>query len=99
MNPTPFQRQWVEIADRLGLDIRLSHEIALDGGVLAVPLLLRGYGAPRGMVLVPDFELIEEAADELVALGYGFSCLGEPGPEPVDWVHVEEMLRDWGAVA
>jgi hypothetical protein len=97
-SPTPFQHQWIEVADRLGLDVRLSREIALGGGMLTVSVQLRGYGAPRGMVLVPDFDLIEEVADELVALGYGFSCIGEPGAGSVDWVHVEDILRDWGAV-
>ena len=100
MKTTAFQRQWIEISERLGLDIRLSYEIEIEFGCrrLTVPVLLEGYGADRGMVLVTDFDLIEDVADELVGLGYGFSCLGEPSPGPIDWKDVEEMLRDWGAV-
>lgn len=98
MTATAFQRQWTEIAERLGLDVRLSHEIALADRTLTAPVLLRGYGAAEGMVLVPGFDLIEDVADELVVLGYGFSCLGEPTPEPIEWAAVDEMLRDWGVV-
>ena len=65
---------------------------------MTVPVLLEGYGADKGMVLVSDFDLIEDVADELVGLGYGVSCLGEPLSGPIDWKYVEEMLRDWGAV-
>ena len=63
-----------------------------------MPVLLEGYGADKGMVLVAEFDLIEDVADELVGLGYGFSCLGGPLPGPIDWKYVEAMLRDWGAV-
>ena len=98
MKTTAFQRQWIEISERLGLDIRLSYEIELGRRRLTAPVLLEGYGADKGMVLVTDFDLIEDVADELVGLGYGFSCLGEPAPGPIDWKDVEEMLRDWGAV-
>lgn len=97
MKTTAFQRQWVEISELLGLDIRLSYEIELGDRKLTVPVLLAGYGVDKGMVLVTDFDLIEDVADELVGLGYGFSCLGEPLPGPIDWEGVEEMLRDWGA--
>jgi hypothetical protein len=98
MKTTSFQRQWIEISEALGLDIRLSYEIDLGGRRLTVPVLLEGYGADKGMVLVADFGLIEDVADALVGLGYGVSCLGEPSPGPIDWKYVEEMLRDWGAV-
>ena len=39
MKPTPFQREWIEISERLGLDIRLSFEIELGEGTLTVPVL------------------------------------------------------------
>lgn len=97
MKTTALQRQWIEISAVLGLDIRLSYEIALGDRRLTVPVLLKGYGADKGMLLVADFDHIEDVADELVGLGYGFSCLGVPLPAPIDWEGVEEMLRDWGA--
>jgi hypothetical protein len=99
MNPTPFQREWIEISKRLGLDIEISHEIALEHRKLTVPVRLLGFGAANGMLLVTDYDLIRDAAEHLVNLGYGYSCLSEPSPGPIDWESVEEMLQDWGPSA
>jgi len=93
---TRFQREWIEISERLGLSIRLSYEVPLEKKPLVVPVLLEGYGAEKGMLLVTDYELIRDVANEIVALGYGFSCLDEPFEAPIDWQSVEEMLQDWG---
>ena len=71
MKTTPFQRQWIEIADRLGLDIELSYTIEFGGTKLTVPVLLRGYGAPEGMFLVTEFDLIRNFASP------GESAIGE----------------------
>ena len=97
MTATAFQRHWVEVSERLSLSIRLSHEVRLTGKTLTVPVLLEGYGAENGMLLVTDYALLRDAIDEIVELGYGFSCLDEPSPGPIDWASVLEMLQDWGA--
>ena len=97
MQITPFQRQWIEISEGLGLEIRLSYEIKLADRKLTVPVLLQGFGADKGMLLVTNYDLIRDVAEELVNLGYGYSCLSEPSPGPVDYEGIEEMLRDWGA--
>ena len=97
MKTTPFQREWIEISESLGLSIQLSYEIELGDRRLTVPVLLEGFGANKGMLLVTDYDLIRDVAEELVNLGYGFSCLSEPWSEPIDRESVEEMLRDWGA--
>lgn len=96
MTITPFQRQWIDISSRLGLSIQLSYEVDLGHKKIAVPILLEGYGANKGMLLVTDYSLIRDVAEELGALGYGYSCLREPRPEPIDWDYIEEMLQDWG---
>lgn len=97
MTTTPFQREWIEIGKALGLEIELDHVVALADRTVTVPVLLKGYGAEQGMLLVTDFGVIADAADGLVDLGYGFSCLGEPSGRPIDRAAVEDMLRDWGA--
>ena len=99
MKTTPFQREWIEISEHLGLDIRLSYEIKLGGRTLTVPVLLEGYGAEKGMVLVTDYDLIKDVTKELVTLGYGYSCLSEPVPGPIGWSGIDNMLEDWGAVS
>ncbi len=50
------------------------------------------------MVLVTDFDDIRDLADDLVAAGYGYSCLGEPSGRPLDRDAVADMLEDWGRV-
>ena len=97
MKITPFQRRWIEIAERLGLDIQLSYEIDLGDRRLIVPVRLLGFGADKGMLLVTAYDLIRDVAEQIVNLGYGYSCLGEPLPGPIDWEYVEEILQDWGA--
>ncbi len=99
MKTTPFQREWIEISEFLGLDIQLSYEIELGYKRLTVPVLLEGFGADKGMLLVTDFDLIADVVEELVNIGYGFSCLSEPLLEPIDWKSVEEMLLDWGVTS
>ena len=99
MKTTPFQRRWIEISEFLGLDIQLSHEIELGDKRLTVPVLLEGFGADKGMLLVTDFDLVADVAEELANIGYGYSCLSEPLSGSIDWKSVEEMLRDWGATS
>jgi hypothetical protein len=97
MTETAFQREWIEISEQLGLSIRLDYSVPLQKKRLVVPVLLEGYGAEEGMLLVTDYGLIREVADEVAALGYGFSCLS-PSPGPIDWPSILKMLQDWGAV-
>ena len=49
------------------------------------------------MLLVTDYDLISDATDEIIALGYGFSCLSEHAPGSIGWQGVEALLQDWGA--
>ena len=96
MTTTPFQRRWIEISEALGLTIQLSFKVELSDGSVTVPVLLEGFGANKGMLLVTDFDLIHHVEDELVNLGYGYSCLDDVRWEPIDRESIEEMLRDWG---
>ena len=96
MTVSAFQREWIEISEKLGLSVQLDYAVPLREKRLVVPVLLEGFGAEKGMLLVTDFDLIRDVTEELTALGYGFSCLSPPS-RPIDWPSVLEMLRDWGA--
>ena len=91
-----FQRQWIELARRFGLRVQVPHVVRLGDRALEVPVLLKDFGAARGMLLVTDYDLIAEDADRIVETGYGFSCLSEPQGEPVPDEPPLEMLSDWG---
>jgi hypothetical protein len=91
-----FVSHWAEIASALGLEIQSPVEVALpDGTNLHAPVLLKNFGAEKGMVLfegIPDD--IFEVGEGLVVLGYGFSCLG-PYRQPVDLEAAKDALADW----
>ena len=94
---TPFQRLWADRASRLGLSATIPFTLSLDGETLSVPVLLRQFGAPNGMLLVTDFALIRPHANRLVELGYGYSCLSESTQLREEGDNdLLDMLRDWG---
>ena len=94
-----FQEQWREIADRWDLTVEIPFVVEVSGGQIVIPVLLRDFGAPKGMLLVTDYETIARYTDELAGLGFGYSCLSEPrkpyNPETDD-DSLREMLEDWG---
>ena len=96
--PTPFQRHWLALAQRWGVEVACPHVVELDGEALTAPVLLRGFGARRGMLLATDWAVFREQHQALADAGYGFSTLSEPPEEPhpgADEAFVE-MLADWG---
>lgn len=102
MPNTAFQKEWNEIATRWGLSVETPFVVEVAGEDVTVPVLLGDFGGAHGILLVLDFGLISSYADDLVALGYGFSCLGEPtgiahpglGSDADE--ALVEMLVDWG---
>jgi hypothetical protein len=98
MTTTRFQEHWKFIAVKWGLRIEAPYVVKLARGQATVPVLLRDFGAPHGMLLVTEFSQISPHADELVGLGYGYSCLSEPigVAHPDDDEALLEMLLDWG---
>ncbi len=98
MPVTKFQEEWNEIAVRWGLYVKAPFVVKLIHGEVTVPVLLRDFGASHGMLLVTDYGLISPHWEELVSLGFGFSCLSEPDgvSHPDDDEALMEMLSDWG---
>ena len=99
MSRTAFQTMWHAIAARWNLSVEMPFEVTLASGVITVPLRLQHFGAPNGMLLVTNYATIAPYADELVRLGFGYSCLAEPrepySPEVND-ESIRDMLEDWG---
>lgn len=95
----PLQAEWTRWAREFDLQVDAPYDVQLSDRTLRIPVRLRDIGGPQGMLLLTDFSMIQEPAEELTRLGYGFSCLSEPGPaEPTreDREAVVEMLMDWG---
>ena len=92
-----FQLQWKQTAARLGLDVDCPFSLSVGDGRVTVPVRLKHFGGQHGMLLVTDFSLIRSCAQELVDMGFGFSCLSETSDsEAVDDDVIIEVLRDWG---
>ncbi len=101
MATTPLQDQWRCFARRRGLRIEAPFAVKVQGETITVPVLLRDFGADRGMLLVTDWDLISRYADSLVELGFGYSCLFEPDEEyrsgeRGDDAGLLACLADWG---
>lgn len=90
--------EWSEAARDLGLEIEGPFSLVLGtGACIAARLLLKRFGAQKGMIIVTDFSTVAPFIDEIFAAGYGFSTLSEPSER--DRYNRDvfiEMLRDWG---
>ena len=93
---------WEEAAEDLGFHVRFAFELDLGAGVrMHIPVHLRGFGGPKGMLIIRDAEygksIKDEWLEEAVQAGYGFSVMSEPvAGEEYDRDVFIEVLRDWG---
>jgi hypothetical protein len=99
MSLTNLQLQWLHAAQELGLRVQVPYVVRFsDGRSVEVEVLLRGFGAREGMLVLSDYTTIEEKKDEIIAAGYGYSCYGPvPESEITCLEGFDDMLSDWGA--
>lgn len=97
---TNLQRQWQKAASRFGLSVETPFVVELEsGGHVEAEVLVRGYGAPRGTLVVSDYSCIAHARKEIMAAGFTISSYSQPLEEEIDSLEgFEEMLSDWGAI-
>ena len=93
---TAFQEYWLRAAQQFGLKVQIPFHVELDGERLVAPVLLEEFGAPRGMVLVTQYQDIALVSERLVDAGFGYSCLSESLGTDIDNEGLFEILRDWG---
>jgi hypothetical protein len=95
---TPFQERWADLAKRLGLSVKIPFVVSTSGGNLSVPVLLEKFGAERGMLLLTEWTKLVAYEQEVVDLGYGYSCLSEDwdAEDEDDELALADMLMDWG---
>lgn len=84
-------KKWKRAANDLGLEIVSPYQVDFSGqNYIEVCLLLKNFGAPRGMQMALN-------ADDLIVAGYGVSVLNEVDvAEPYDRDVIIEVLADWG---
>lgn len=90
--------EWTRVADDLGIDVDGPYDVSLPSGAhLQVPVLVRRFGGPEGMLVLCDYALVKNRIDEIVQAGYGFSIFDEPTIEHGYSREVFiEVLTDWG---
>lgn len=98
MKMTPLQRHWLSMARIHFLDVETPYSLRLrDGHTITAEVLLRGYGAQNGMLIVSDYAIVRDRKDEIVSLGYGYSCFSQPQEDEIDSDEgLQEVLDDWG---
>ena len=93
---TRFQHYWLAVATRNSLSLETDVSVLLGIETVVFPVILRHFGAERGMVLVTDYLQVRPYRALLVQAGYGFSVLTEPTAALPACDDVGEMLKDWG---
>ena len=74
---------WQLAGDRFGFRAITPYLLSLDKAVIAVDALLPDFGAPNGMLLVTDYDLLKPHLQEIQSAGYGFSVLTAKLADPV----------------
>ncbi len=88
--------QWKKIAEDLGLSIEAPYSLSVrDGVILQVPVLVRDFGAVKGMLIVEDYSQISDYQDELIDRGYGYSTMTPEVSSDYDRDSVVSVLSDW----
>ena len=95
---TALQKYWLSAAKKhsLTIDVPFILEFS-DGKSMTAEVRLQGYGADNGMLILSDYSLIQNRQDEIVKMGYGYSCFSQPSEEEIDYDEgITEILDDWG---
>jgi hypothetical protein len=83
---------WRSIAALLGVKVISPVNLIFKGTPITFTALLPQFGFAEGMIVDPDWSVIERHRDALLEAGYGYSCYSIAGV-PIDWV--QDALRDW----
>jgi hypothetical protein len=84
---------WQRLGNHLGIEVISPFVFPSNQGPVEFTALLTQFGAPRGMVVDADYDVIRPHAEALRDAGYGYSCCGggeyDEGKPPLS------MLKDW----
>ncbi len=97
MNYPLLVKMWQLASEDLGIQVVAPFSLILSSGnQIKVALLVRNFGANKGMLIVGKNSEINPYTDELIREGYGYSVLGDPraGEQYSKEVFIE-LLREW----
>ena len=81
--------KWRAAGLRDGFDVIAPCKVVLSNGSTLEATALVRIGPPRGMVVDPQWSVLEPHAEQLVADGFSYSAV------TIDDDDLGEMLRDW----
>jgi hypothetical protein len=81
--------RWRAAAVRDGFEVIAPYEVVLSNGSMLKATALVKVGPPRGMVVDPEWSVLEPHGEQLLADGFGFSVV-TIGDEDLS-----DMLTDW----
>ena len=94
-SPTAVE-YWRMAATALRISVVAPFELALpSGGRILADVLVRSFGAAKGMLVVSESSAVWPFRDEIVRLGYGFSVM-DPPEGPCSFDDLRDVLEDWG---
>ena len=82
-----------QLRTKYNLDIVAPFFLHIEEKEYVFQCLIRGYGAEKGMIIDKDMKKIEAVDDEIMRLGFGYSCFDI---EDNDIDCFQEILDDWG---
>jgi hypothetical protein len=81
--------KWRAAGLRMGFDVISPCKVVLSDGSTVEATALVKVGPPMGMVVDPDWAVLEPHANRLMADGFGFSAV------TIGDVDLSDLLRDW----
>lgn len=88
---------WQRTAKEFGLDIEAPIELTLANGArMKATALVRCFGAAKGMVVDPDYRILEPHTQVLVAEGYGYSAISSVSAHLHERANMIDVFADWG---
>jgi hypothetical protein len=95
---TNLQTSLQRACQELGLTIVAPFLFTVREGIqISARALLPQLGAPKGMIVVNDYDDLRGIASELQSMGYSYSVLADPlHSEEFDLESYVEMFADWG---
>lgn len=81
--------RWRAAGLREGVEVISPFTVTLSNGSTLEATALVKVGPPRGMVVDPEWSVLEPHAEQLVADGFGYSAVTLEDDD------VSELLRDW----
>lgn len=101
MNLSSSQGQaelWRLASEQLGFSVDFERRPIVDETTIRPTVIVEGFGAPNGMIVVERYDALEGKSGRLVELGYGFSVVRIDKKSVEGQENIRGMLKEWGFV-